>query len=65
MADKYCYYYYKLNFFFWGEEKMTREWPNLNFFFFKIAFFGNILKKIKTFIFRCMVIPLGPHSLYT
>ena len=34
-------------------------------FLFKNAFFGLILKKTSTFIFWCMIILLGPHSVYT
>ena len=54
-----------------GEEKIkTREDKrmvnhDLIWLFFKTAFFGHILKKISTFTFWCMVIPLGPHSIYT
>ena len=47
----------------------TREWSNLSFFLFffpfKSALFGHVLNKISTFIFWCMVIPLGPRLVYT
>ena len=41
-----------------------REWSNLILFFSKLSFWDYI-KKINTFSFQCMVIPLGPHSVYT
>ena len=32
---------------------------------FQKTIFGHILKKINTFTFQCMFIPLDPHSVYT
>ena len=46
----------------------TREWSNLILFYFllKTALFGHILKKNPQHIhFWYMVIPLGPHLVYT
>ena len=34
-------------------------------FLFKTALFGHMFKKINTFTFWCMVIPLGLHLVYT
>ena len=57
--------------FFLKEEKMkSREVKitvKLFLFFFKFPFLGlyNLKKKTQYIIFRCMVIPLGPHSVYT
>ena len=50
----------------WRQEN-TREWSNLNVSSpsFKSALFRHILKHISAFIFWCMVIPLGPHLVYT
>ena len=49
------------------DEDNTREENDQiwDFLPFKSAHFGHILKKISTFIFWCMVIPLGPLSVYT
>ena len=63
MVEKYYY-----NDFFWGggEKMKTREDKRMvKLGFFKIALFGHILQKFSTFIYWCMVIPLGPHSVYT
>ena len=64
-----CYYYNLLMIFFLGggreDEDKTRQENSQTWFSFKIAFFGHILEKINTFIFWCMVIPLGPHLVYT
>ena len=53
---------------FWGEEKMkTREdkrMVKLDFFS-QNCLFGAYIKNINTFTFWCMVIPLGPHLVYT
>ena len=43
----------------------NKRMVKLDFFFFKIVVLGHMLKKIITYIFWCMVIPLGPHSVYT
>ena len=59
--------YKKFNDFFWGredEEKM-REKNGQILIFSQILLFGHILKKINTFTFWCMIISLGPHSVYT
>ena len=51
----------------WGQEK-TREWLDLIFSFSfspKTTFLGAYIKKFSTFTFWCMVIPLGPHLVYT
>ena len=44
-------------------QEMTREWSNFNFFLNRS--FWTCIKKTNTFPFRCTVIPLGPHSVYT
>ena len=62
MIGKCCYNYFSMNF-FWVEKMNTREWSNLNIS--KTAFFGHIFRKISTFTFWCMVVPLCPDSLYT
>ena len=58
--------------FFKGEEKTKaredKRMVKLGFilFFQKCPFWTHILyKKINVFTFWCMVIPLGPHSIYT
>ena len=53
-----------------GEEKMKpredkRMIKKIYFFFFPKLPFWTYVRKISTFIFWCMVIPLGPHSVYT
>ena len=56
--------------FYFGEEKMKtrgiKRMVKLDFFFSKIALFGHVLGKKKSThsFFWCMVIPLGPHSVY-
>ena len=47
----------------WRQEK-TREWSNFNFLS-KLSYLGIYYKKICTFIFSCMLVPLGPHLVYT
>ena len=49
-------------------KEKTREWSNLIsflFFSFQNYHLGKYIKKFNTFTFWCMVIPLGPHSVYT
>ena len=58
-VEKYCYNNILMNFL--GRErkqKKTREGSNL-------SFLSIYLEKINTFTFWCMVIPLGPHLVYT
>ena len=55
--------------FFWGKRRCKKEktkiWSNLKKKIFpKLHFLGHILK-ICTFIFMCMIIPLGPHLVQT
>ena len=46
--------------------KRRQENGQIRFFFFsKLVFLDTYLKKTSTFTFWCMVIPLGPHSVYT
>ena len=46
-----------------GREDEDKRMVKLEFL--KSAPFKNILKKISTFTFWCMIICLGPHSVYT
>ena len=65
MAEKYCYNKFLMRF-FGGEEKMKREDKGMvKLEFSQTTLFGHILKKISTFTFQYMVIPLGPHLVYT
>ena len=51
---------------FFGEETMTtREWSNLILFSFKIMPLLDIYSKNNIVTFWCMLILLGPHSIYT
>ena len=56
--------------FFWGIEDEDKRMVKIGFLFFfyflfKIAFFGVKYLKQNTFMFWCMVDPLGPHLIYT
>ena len=43
--------------------KEIREWSNL--IFLQNYFFLGYIRRINAFTIYCMVIPLGPHSVYT
>ena len=66
MAKKYCY---KKSYWIFcsgrEDEDKRRQKNGQSWISFKTTFFGHIIKKINTFIFWCMVIPLGLHSIYT
>ena len=50
---------------FWGREDDDKRMVKIYLFiYFKFAYLGAYIGKINTFIFWCMVIPLGPHSVY-
>ena len=61
MTKNCCYVKMLMNFSFEEEKIKTREDKRMAV----LEFFGHVLKKISTFTFWCMVIPLGPHSIYT
>ena len=65
MAEKYCYDKYPMMF-FWGreDEEKTRQKNGQTSILQNRSFWTYI--KIKCiFTFWCMVIPLGPHLIYT
>ena len=70
MVEKCCYDLFSKKIIL-GEEKLkTREDKRMIkldffYFFFKTILFGHVLRKIITFTFWCMVIPLGSHSAST
>ena len=65
IAENYCYNIFLWMFFLGKRREDPKKWSNLNFSQ-NCPFWAYIIrKKISTFSFWCMVIPLGPHSVYT
>ena len=65
MVEKYFYNNIFNELSFWGREDEDNSMVKLDFFSLSKMNFWAIMKRISTFIFWCMVIPLGPHSNYT
>ena len=67
MAKKWCYdFIFFFSEVFYGEEKVkTREDNKLDFFFQKCPFWAYIKKQNQHIYFWYMLVPRGPHSVYT